>query len=99
MQMPGILNSLIVVLSGGGSCAMDGAPTIPRAVVDPSAARTWRRVLFILAPFSSFGLLNTKVAQLLSSRLSCSRKRQSVLSDMILLGFDLIRPASRSRSA
>ena len=34
-----------------------------------------------------------------NSRLSSLRNRQSVASAMILLGFDLIMPASRSRSA
>ena len=38
-------------------------------------------------------------AQPFSSRLSSLRNRQSVASAMILLGFDLIMPASRSRSA
>ena len=36
--------------------------------------------------------------QLFSSRLSSFQKRQSVPSAMILLGLDLIIPASRSRS-
>ena len=38
-------------------------------------------------------------AQPFSSRLSSLKNRQSVPSAMILLGFDLIMPASRSRSA
>src|SRR5262249_47579224 len=36
-------------------------------------------------------------AHTFSSRLTSSRKRQSVASAMILLGFDLIMPTSRSR--
>ena len=39
------------------------------------------------------------VNQPFSSRFTSLRKRQSVASAMILLGFDLIMPASRSRSA
>jgi hypothetical protein len=39
------------------------------------------------------------MAQAFSSRLSSFRKRQLVPSAMILLGLDLIMPASWSRSA
>src|ERR1700687_4850623 len=91
-------------VSGGASWAGELlAPMGPAAPADDSAARKLRRFCFMAIHFSLWigfsGAMTCHPAQLFSSRLSSLKKRQSVPSAMILLGLDLIIPASRSRSA
>jgi hypothetical protein len=94
-QMTGALPNRTVVVSSAGSSAhphrgerRPAAPASDRVVKKP------RRVCVF-----DIGILPLLYGHAFSSRLSSSRKRQSVPSAMIFCGLDLTKPNSCSRSA
>ena len=102
--MLGLFTSRMVVVSGGASCADDRAgPISAAAPADASVARKRRRLCIIdmanLLRVNLASVARRDADQPLSSSLSSLKKRQSVPCEIILLGADLIIPASRSRRA
>src|SRR5437764_1647657 len=105
MQVPAFFASRTVVISGGASWAEELGPWMSAvAPVAESVARKRRRfclirMIEVLHPNAVTNQAVDKANQPFSSRLSSLKKLQFVPCTRILLGVDLIMPASRSRSA
>ena len=93
VQIEGALANLMVVVSRpGSSAARRWKRQRRRSAGQRRVPRNRRRVWLPFAAFPAF-------AHAFSSRLSSSKKRQSVPSAMIFCGVDLTMPASCSRKA